>query len=118
MWRSIHPSFREYFAPHLGDADLEIRRGALWGVGYYGLKSELDKVRKLFEDEDLRTDALFAYALAIPTEVSRGRMKGLLQRIEKDAKGLSEIEEELVKAALDERLMLAGKEPVFRQQED
>jgi hypothetical protein len=118
MWRSMHPSFREYFASHLDDADLEIRRGALWGVGYYGLKSELDKVRQLFDDEDLRTDALFAYALAIPTEVSRGRMKGLLQRIEKDAKGLSEIEEELVKAALDERLMLAGKEPVFRQQED
>jgi hypothetical protein len=118
MWRSIHPSFRDYFAPHLADTDLEIRRGALWGVGYFGLKSELDKVRRLFEDEDLRTDALFAYALAIPTEVSRGRMKGLLQRIEKDARGLSEIEEELVKAALDERLMLAGKEPVFRQQED
>jgi hypothetical protein len=118
MWRSIHPSFRDYFAPHLADTDLEIRRGALWGVGYFGLKSELDKVRRLFEDEDLRTDALFAYALAIPSEVSRGRMKGLLQRIEKDARGLSEIEEELVKAALDERLMLAGKEPVFRQQED
>jgi hypothetical protein len=45
-------------------------------------------------------------------------MKSLLQRIEKDASGLSEIEEELVKAALDERLMLAGKEPIFRQQED
>jgi len=118
MWRSIHPSFRDYFAPNLDDADIEIRRGALWGVGYFALKSELDKVRRLFDDEDLRTDALFSYALAIPTEVSRGRMKGLLQRIEKDAKGLSELEEELVKAALDERLMLAGKEPVFRQQED
>ena len=118
MWRSIHPSFRDYFAKHLGDDDLEIRRAALWGVGYYGLKSELEKVRALFDDEDLRNDAVFAYALALPSEVSRGRMKGLLQRIEKDAHGLSELEEELVKAALDERLMLAGKEPVFRQQED
>jgi hypothetical protein len=45
-------------------------------------------------------------------------MKGLLARIEKDASGLSEAEEELVKAALDERLMLVGKEPVFRQEED
>jgi hypothetical protein len=45
-------------------------------------------------------------------------MKGLLKRIEKDARGLSEMEEELVKAALDERLMLAGKEPVFTQQDD
>ena len=118
MWRSIHPSFRDYFAPHLEDEDLEVRRAALWGVGYYGLKGELNKVRAHFDDEDLRTDALFAYALALPTEVSRGRMKGVLQRIEKDAQGLSELEEELVKAALDERLMLAGKEPMFRQQED
>ncbi|HEX3684370.1 MAG TPA: hypothetical protein VHU83_17680 [Bryobacteraceae bacterium] len=118
MWRSLHPSFRGYFANHLDDPDLETRRGALWGVGYYGLKSELDRVRRLFEDEDLRSDALFAYALAMPAEVSRGRMKGLLARIERDAHGLSEIEEELVKTALDERLMLAGKEPVFAQQED
>jgi hypothetical protein len=118
MWRSIHPTFRDYFARHLDDDDIEIRRGALWGVGYFALKSELDKVRRLFDDEELRNDALFSYALAIPTEVSRGRMKGILERIEKDAHGLSEIEEELVKVALDERLMLAGKEPVFRQQED
>lgn len=118
MWRSIHPSFRDYFAQHLEDEDLEVRRAAVWGVGYYGLKSELEKVRHLFDDEDLRHDALFSYALAMPTEVSRGRMKGLLERIDKEAHGLSELEEELVKAALDERLLLAGKEPVFRQQED
>jgi hypothetical protein len=118
MWRSLHPSFREYFPKHLDDPELEIRRGAVWGVGYYGLKSELDRVRKLFDDEHLRSDALFAYALSVPAEVSRGRMKGLLTRIEKDAHGLSEMEEELVKAALDERLMLAGKEPFFGQQRD
>ena len=45
-------------------------------------------------------------------------MKGLLARIEKDAHGLSEMEEELVMAALDERLMLAGKEPVFTERQD
>lgn len=118
MWRSVHPSFRNNFAKHLDDSDLEVRRAAIWGVGYYGLKSELDKLRKFFDNEELRSDALFAYALAIPGEVSRGRMKGLLSRIEKDARGLSEGEEELVKAALDERLMLAGKEPFFVQQED
>ena len=118
MWRSVHPSFRNYFARHLDDPDLEVRRGAVWGVGYYGLRTELDRVRKLLEHDELRSDALFAYALALPTEVSRGRMKGLLTRIEKDAHGLSEMEEELVKTALDERLMLAGKEPVFAEQED
>jgi hypothetical protein len=118
MWRSVHPAFRDYFAKHLIDPDLEIRRAAIWGVGYYGIRSELDKLRQLFNDEDLRSDALFAYALATPADVSRARMKGLLTRIEKDAQGLSEIEEELVKAALDERLLLAGKEPVFQPQED
>ncbi len=118
MWRSVHPSFRDYFAAHLNDQDLNVRRAALWGVGYYGLKSELAKVRALFDDEELRSDALFAYSLALPAELTRGRAKSLLSRIEKDANGLSELEEELVKAALDERLMLAGKEPVFRQQDD
>jgi hypothetical protein len=118
MWRSVHPAFRDYFAKHLSDPDLEIRRGAIWGVGYFGIRSELDKLRQLFNDEDLRSDALFAYALAIPSDISRARMKGLFTRIEKDAHGLSEMEEELVKAALDERLLLAGKEPVFLAQED
>ncbi|HSU31492.1 MAG TPA: hypothetical protein VLJ11_09665 [Bryobacteraceae bacterium] len=118
MWRSMHPSFRDYFAKHLHDADLEVRRGAVWGVGYYGLKSELSHLRELFDDEDLRSDALFAYSLAMPTDLSPGRMKGLLARIEKDAKGLSEMEEQLVMAALDERLMLAGKEPFFARGDD
>ncbi len=118
MWRSLHPSFREYFAKHLDDPELEIRRGAVWGIGYYGLKGELDRLRKLFDDEDLRSDAVFAYTLVLPAEVSSGRMKALLTRIEKDARGLSEMEEELVKTALDERLMLAGKEPFFSKQQD
>ncbi|MBV8867062.1 MAG: hypothetical protein JO210_16820 [Acidobacteriaceae bacterium] len=118
MWRSMHPSFRENFAAHLGDADLEVQRGAIWGVGYYGLKGEIDRLRRFFSNEELRADALFAYSLVIPADLSRGRMKGLLARIEKDAKGLSESEEELVKTALDERLVLAGKEPVFIAQED
>ena len=118
MWRSVHPSFRNYFSKHLDDTELEVRRAAIWGVGYYGIRSDLDRLRKLLENEELRTDALFAYALALPGETSRGRVKGLFSRVERDAHGLSEIEEELVKAALDERLMLAGKEPVFREQED
>ena len=118
MWRSLHPAFRDNFAQHLGDPDVEVRRSAVWGVGYYGLKSELDRLRNLFDDEDLRSDAIFAYALALPSETSRGRVKGLFERVKKDARGLSEVEEALVKAALDERLMLAGKEPFFSAEED
>lgn len=118
MWRSLHPSFRNNFAKHLNDSDVEIRRSAVWGVGYYGLRSELDQLRKLFDDEDLRSDAIFAYALAMPGETTRGRVKGLFERVKTDARGLSEVEEALVKAALDERLMLAGKEPFFSAEQD
>jgi hypothetical protein len=113
MWRSLHPAFRDRFAPHLGDADLEVRRNAVWGVGYYAVRPALDRVRALFDDEQLRSDAIFAYGLALPSEISRGRVKALLKRIEKDAGGLSDLEERLAMTALDERLMLAGKEPVF-----
>lgn len=113
MWRSLHPAFRERFAPHLKDDDLEVRRSAVWGVGYYAVRSALDRIRVLFDDERLRSDAIFAYGLALPSEISRGRVKALLNRIEKDAGGLSELEERLAMTALDERLMLSGKEPVF-----
>jgi len=116
MWRSMHPSFKDHFAKHLKDEDVETRRNAIWGVGYHGIRSELDKLRGFFEDEDLRTDALFAYALTIPGDMSPSRMKSMLNRIEKDATGLTEEEELLVMAALDERLALAGKKPFFAGQ--
>jgi hypothetical protein len=28
MWRSVHPSFKDFFAPNLADKDIEIKRGA------------------------------------------------------------------------------------------
>ena len=75
MWRSMHPSFRDNFAKHLKDSDIEIQRGAIWGVGYFGMKSEMETLRTFFLNEELRSDALFAYALVLPSELSRGRMK-------------------------------------------
>jgi HEAT repeat protein len=113
MWRSLHPSFRDHFALHLDDEDVEVRRSAVWGVGYYAVKPALDKLRTLFDDGDLRSDAIFAYGLALPNDLSKGRAKGVLKRIERDAGGLSEIEERLAMTALDERLLLSGKEAVF-----
>jgi HEAT repeats len=113
MWRCLHPTFRDYFARHLDDSDLDVRRSAVWGVGYFGVKSALDKLRALFQDEELRSDAIFAYGLALPTDISKSRAKSILRRIEKDAGGLSEVEEQLAMTALDERLLLSGKDAVF-----
>jgi hypothetical protein len=113
MWRSLHPSFRDHFEQHLYDPDVEIRRSAIWGTGYFSVRSAVGRLRELFEDEELRPDALFAYALAIPADISRSRMKSLLARIENDAEALTEGEVELVKIALDERLVMIGKHPYF-----
>ena len=66
--------------------------------------------------DDLRDDALFAYALAMPGETSRGRVKGLLRKIDALA-NLSQEEVELVKFALDERLRLHGFGPVFEAED-
>jgi hypothetical protein len=87
-------------------------------VGYYAIRSELDRLRGFFDDEELRPDSLFAYAMSIPGDISPSRMKALLNRIEKDAHGLTEEEENLVMTALDERLALAGKQPYFAGRND
>jgi HEAT repeat protein len=115
MWRSLNPDFAEYFPEHLDDTNKEIRRVALRGIGAQGLTSELAKVRALLKDEDLREDALFAYALAIPGKDSPAFLRSLLKKIETEAGGFSEEEEEIVRTALDERLRAAGKPPIFQQ---
>jgi hypothetical protein len=121
MWRSLHQPYAKYFANHLDVANVEnkdplLLRQALRGAGYFRLTGQIDKIATFFDREepydDLREDALFAYALAMPGETSRGRAKGMLRKID-DLAGLSEEETELVEFALDERLRLHGLAPVF-----
>jgi hypothetical protein len=116
MWRSLWKPFAKFFPDHLGDADPEIVRQALRGAGYFQLTRHIEKIASYFDrDEpfdDLREDALFAYALAMPGETTRGRVRGMLRKIDELAK-LDSDEVELVQFALDERLRLAGQRPVF-----
>ena len=60
---------------------------------------------------EFRTDALFAYALSVPGETSPGRVRALMTKVEEAAGGFREDEEDLVRIALDQRLMLHGKRP-------
>jgi HEAT repeat protein len=113
MARSFDKRFASYPPKHLEDPDPEIKSQAIWGVGYLGLSSEAPRLAELFEDDDFRTDALFAYTLAIPGETSAGRVGALMKKIEQAAGGFRDDEEDLVRIALDQRLMLHGKEPVF-----
>jgi uncharacterized protein YecA (UPF0149 family) len=60
----------------------------------------------------------FAYTLAVPAEVSRGRARALLRKVDFDAKGLSPAEAEMVQSAIDERLARLGLDPVFASEQD
>ena len=120
MWRSLWPPYAKYFHANLDDSRPEILRPALRGAGYFQLTRYADKIAKFFDREepyaDLREDALFAYALAMPGETTRGRVRGMLRKLDGLA-GLTSDETTLVEFALDERLRLAGLDPVFATEE-
>jgi HEAT repeat protein len=118
MWRSFDRQFATFFAKHLNEPDQDIRRQAVWGVGYMGIGAEASKLREMFDDDTFRHDALFAYALCVPGEFTRGRVRSILRKIDTAAGGLSAAEAELVQTALDQRLAMHGLEPVFAVEGD
>ncbi len=113
MARSFDRRFASYPPRHLDDPDSDIKTQAIWGVGYLGLSQEAPRLVELFDDDDFRSDAIFAYTLSVPGETSPGRVRALLKKVEESAGGFREDEEDLVRIALDQRLMLHGKSPVF-----
>ncbi len=113
MWRSLDRKFERHFPRHIEDPDRAVQREAVLGAGQLHLQSEAGRVEKLFEDDDIRSDALFAYALLAPGETSPARMRALLKRIERLAGGLDELEERIVKAGLDQRLLNHGMDSIF-----
>jgi hypothetical protein len=112
MWRSLYKPFAKYFAPNLTDDNPAIVRQAVRGAGYFRLTSEIERIASYFDNEDLREDALFAYAMAMPGETTRGRARGVLRKIDSITQ-LTRSEARLVMFAIDERLRLFGLEPVF-----
>ena len=91
------------------------------GAGYFRLTKYAEKIASYFDREGdlatLREDALFAYAIAMPGETTRGRIRGMLRKID----GLADLdaaETDLVMFALDERLRLNGLAPVFAEEEE
>jgi hypothetical protein len=118
MWRSLWEPYAKYFPQHLDDKDPAIVREALRGAGYFQLTRYTDKIAKYFDAAEpfhrLREDALFAYAIAMPGETTRGRVRGMLRKID-SISPLTQFETELVEFALDERLRLHGLQPVFSE---
>jgi HEAT repeat protein len=118
MARSFDKRFASYPPKHLDDPDPAIRTQAIWGIGYLGLSAEAPRLVELFEQDEFRTDALFAYALSIPGETSVGRIRALMTKVQEAAGGFRDDEEDLIRIALDQRLMLHGKSPVFFPDEE
>ncbi len=105
--------FAAYFSRHLDDPNLDIRRPAIMGVGYLRMHAEIGRLEKYFDDEELRPEALYAYALAAPGKVSALHARQVLKKIEELAGGLSQPEVELVETALDDLLQMHGRKPLF-----
>ena len=117
MWRSLDRGFADYLRRHIDDDDLEVQRQAICGAGYLGLYTEASRIQKYFDNDDLRIESLFAYALAVPAEISRGRIRALFRRIDATAGPLSLEEKGLIESALDQRLAMHGLHPVFSETE-
>lgn len=117
MWRSVDRRFGKYFVAHLDDPHVDTQRIAIRGVGYLQMRGELARLKALWREEELREDALYAFAMAAPADPTPASLRSLLKKIQNDAQ-LTEDEAELVMLALDERLRMAGKKPVFLLLED
>jgi len=113
MGRSFDRRFEAYPPRHLDDSDPEIQVQAIWAAGYLNLSSEAPRLEAFFKHPKLRMPALFAYALAVPGETSRSGVRSLFNKVERVAGELDADEQDLVRMALDQRLMLHGHKPVF-----
>jgi HEAT repeat protein len=113
MWRSLDTRFAKYFGPNLRHEDLYVRRQAILGVGALPVPALAFELIPLFSDEEVREDAIFAYALAAPHNTTPKSVTKLYDMIVEKAGGMSETEEDLLAVALDQRLEREGYEPVF-----
>jgi len=115
MWRSMDQSYASFMQFHLDDPDVEVCEQAIFGVGYLGIVSDVQRLEKYMQFDPLRVPALFNYALIVPGPKDRMGVKAILKKVDKVAKGLTSEETDIVKTALDRRLELKGMKPVFHE---
>jgi len=101
MWRSGEEIYIPSFRTALHDSGGEVRLQAVRGVGAFPIPSLAIEMIPLFSDEELREDALYAYASAVNAKITPKSVHRLLEEIEKKADGLSQEEMEIVTEALD-----------------
>ncbi len=107
--------FAPYLRERLEDPDAEVRRQAVLGLGALQMRGELYRLPPMFRDEQVRREALLAYAALVPLELSRPGARQCLRKIERLAGGLSRREGAEIEQILDERLAAAGRFPAFQE---
>ena len=110
---TFDPRFEKYFHLHLGDPDQNICIEAMLGIGLLELEYEAPNLVPYFKDEELRQNALPAYAMCASFEPSRAGLRRLFQKIDSLAGGLSMQEETGIKEALNTRAERYELDPVF-----
>jgi len=113
MWRTRDSAYESYMSPNLRHDNLDIRREAVHGVAVYPISSSAIELVPLFEDAELREEALFAYAIAAPAKVNPKSMLRFFDEIERKAGGFDAGEYHTVATALDRRLEIEEFDPVF-----
>ncbi|QOY89767.1 HEAT repeat domain-containing protein [Paludibaculum fermentans] len=113
MWRSFDSRYKKYFSSNLKSEDLDIRRQAIQGVGAFPMPDLSLELVPMFKDDEVREEALFAYALSVRHNTTPKSAGKLLDMISDRADGLNDSEEESVCMAIDRRLEREGYQPVF-----
>ncbi|MDZ7637281.1 MAG: hypothetical protein U5J83_03365 [Bryobacterales bacterium] len=117
MWYTNDTEFLPLIDGHLEDEDLDVRRAAILGVGFFVDTSAAAKLIPSMDVEALRSDAIYSYALAHPGEVSRVTAQKVLKHVDQVAGGLNPDETELAMSAIDLRLSISGGRPFFAGEE-
>lgn len=118
MWYTNDTEFLPLIEGHLEDEDLDTRRAAILGVGFFVDTSSASKLVPAMSVESLRNDAIYSYALAHPGEVSRVTAQKVLKHVDQVAGGLNPDESELAMSAIDLRLSISGGRPFFAGEDD
>ncbi len=105
--------YLKQIAAGLKSADPAVAREAIRAVGALPAEELALELVPFFQNDELREDALFSYALAVRHETTPKSVRRLFDRIAERAGGLADHEEEVVASALDMRLERAGYRPVF-----
>ncbi|MFN7918750.1 MAG: SEC-C metal-binding domain-containing protein [Bryobacteraceae bacterium] len=111
MWRSFDPEYAGTLLSHLEDEDIDCQAAAINAVGVFRLSDAAAKLVPMFENPDLRWDALYSYTVAVPFKAKDGNYDALYEKIQDLAGGFDEDDHRIVESAIEMRAEADAKSP-------